>query len=401
MYIRKQPSGNTDPHAEQNRRGRGNYEISGTFDSVPPLEAAQLANRQLYFSYGRYGLKATGVQLLLSHGKKRLKRLDPAYIHAARQVQAAMLFPKSRRDENGLLGGRPTIRLDQYIMRHMHFRNVTLREEAAEIQLGNLDLYNGTQEDAIDFALRMKEVEHLHDNAERFPTAICGLLLEHRSILEGDGPLPKRLEDIVVELMGETERISSDYNVDYISGVDVVQPLREIADLPQFGEPISIASIPPEDTEIRLREVAKWRRYAAARGPTAAAFRRAVRDAYGSRCIVCGICFPLSVHCRVPGVDSAHILPWATFDLDVVGNGLCLCKIHHWAFDQQLIAIVYDEDSYRVLVTDRARLALDAAALASLEACAGTIDAVRLPQDAQHWPRPAFLNELYNVVWAD
>jgi putative restriction endonuclease len=401
VYIVKQPSGNTDPTAEQRLRGRGNYEISGTFDSEPPLESADLANRQLYFKYGRYGFKATGVQLLLSHGKKRLKRIDRSDIHAARQVQAALLFPKSRRDENGLLGGRPTIRLDQYIMQHMHFRSVSLRENAAEIGLGNLDLYNGTQEDAVDFESRMKEIEYLHDKADRFPATIRSLLLEHQSILQSDGPLPKRLEDIVVELMGETERISSDFNVDYVSGVDVVQPLREIADLPEFAEPIAIASIPPEDTEIRLREVAKWRRYAAARGPGAAAFRRAVRDAYDSRCIFCGIRLPLSPHCRVPGVDSAHILPWATYDLDVVGNGLCLCKTHHWAFDQQLIAIVYAENAYRVLVTDRARLALDAAALASLEAFAGAIDAARLPQSSSNWPRPAFLNELYDVVWAD
>jgi hypothetical protein len=283
----------------------------------------------------------------------------------------------------------------------MHFRSLELHPGVAEIQFGNLDLWNGTQEDAVDFESRMKEVEHLHDNAARFPAQIRGLLLEHQSRLQNNGPLPERLEDIVVELMGETERIAPDYNVDYVSGVDVVQPLREIADLPQFAEPISIASISPEDTEIRLREVAKWRRYAAARGPTAAAFRRAVRDAYDSRCIVCGIRLPLSVHCRVPGVDSAHILPWATYDLDIVGNGLCLCKTHHWAFDQQLIAIVYSDNSYHVLVTDRARLALDAVAIASLEAFAGIIDAERLPQDRQSWPRPAFLDELYNVVWAD
>ena len=38
-------------------------------------------------------------------------------------------------------------------------------------------------------------------------------------------------------------------------------------------------------------------------------------------------------------MDAAHILPWAGYDLDVVSNGLCFCKHHHWAFDEGLILL--------------------------------------------------------------
>lgn len=398
MYIRKQPSGSTDATAAQSQRGRGEYEISGDFESVPPIKPARLVGRALYFKFGRYGYKATGNVLRDRHGKKRVQLLDKSFIHGARQVQAALLFPKSRRDEHGLLGGRPTIMLDRYIVRRMNFRGLVVADDAAQIQLGNLDLYNGSQEDAVDFAQRMREVEIFHDHSDKFPPPIRDLLNEHRVLLESPNPIPKRAEAIVKELMDQTEQVAPDYNVDYVSGMDVAGPLKEILNQPAIDEPTPIESIPPDDVEIRLREAAQWRRFAAVRGPAAAAFRRKVRDAYNSTCIVCGIRLPVSALCRVPGVDSAHILPWATHDMDVTGNGLCLCKMHHWAFDQQLVAITYENNQYHVRITDRARGALDAEALALLETDAGPIPRSRLPQNSQHWPRPQFLAELFSLM---
>jgi putative restriction endonuclease len=398
MYIRKQPSGSTDATANQSQRGRGEYEISGDFESTPSIKPADLFEKPLFFEFGRYGYKPTGNVLRHRHGKKRVQLLGRQHMHGARQVQAALLFPKSRRDEHGLIGGRPTIMLERYIVRRMNFNGLTLTEDSARVRFGTLDLYNGSQEDAVDFGLRMREVEALHDNADKLPDVLRGLLREHRTLLEAPNPIPKRAEAIVKEVMDETARIAPDYNIDYVSGTDVLPPLREMANQPQVEEPIAIESIPTEDVEIRLREAAQWRRFVAVRGPAAAAFRRQVREAYDSRCIVCGIRLPASPHCRVPGVDSAHILPWATHDMDVVGNGLCLCKMHHWAFDQQLIAIIHEADEYQVTLTDRARAALDDEALCVFQAYAGIIPSTRLPRDPQHWPQPQFLGELYQLV---
>ena len=63
------------------------------------------------------------------------------------------------------------------------------------------------------------------------------------------------------------------------------------------------------------------------------AFRLQVLDAYQHRCSVCG--FP-----RDELLDAAHILP----DRDERGrpevpNGLCLCRLHHGAFDTDLLGI--------------------------------------------------------------
>src|SRR5687767_5141614 len=129
MYIRKQPSGSTDATATQAQRGRGEYEINGPFDSVPPILPQQLFDHQLFIRFGKYGYKPTGAALRNKWGKKRLHLMEhdgERGIHVARQVQAALLLPEPRRDEHGLIGGQPTIMLKRYIVRRMNLSDVRL-----------------------------------------------------------------------------------------------------------------------------------------------------------------------------------------------------------------------------------------------------------------------------------
>jgi hypothetical protein len=77
-----------------------------------------------------------------------------------------------------------------------------------------------------------------------------------------------------------------------------------------------------------------------------------------------------------------------------------LCKLHHWAFDQQIIAISHDGDLYTVRITARGRRALsgDPATLAELERFEGEIPEARLPADRRMRPRAEFLDLLYVQV---
>jgi len=62
-------------------------------------------------------------------------------------------------------------------------------------------------------------------------------------------------------------------------------------------------------------------------------FRAQVLEAYDNRCAICRLR-------HVPLLDAAHILPDSHPNgLAVVPNGLSLCKIHHAAFDQNLIGV--------------------------------------------------------------
>lgn len=66
-------------------------------------------------------------------------------------------------------------------------------------------------------------------------------------------------------------------------------------------------------------------------------FRRAVVTAYVHRCAFCGVrMLTADGH---TAVDAAHIVPWSESRNDDVRNGLALCKLCHWAFDELLVSV--------------------------------------------------------------
>ena len=67
------------------------------------------------------------------------------------------------------------------------------------------------------------------------------------------------------------------------------------------------------------------------------AFRRQVLEAYDYQCAACGLRIWLAEH-ELTFVDAAHLVPFSLTRNDHPSNGLALCKNHHWALDQQLIA---------------------------------------------------------------
>lgn len=61
-------------------------------------------------------------------------------------------------------------------------------------------------------------------------------------------------------------------------------------------------------------------------------FRKEVLQAYSFQCAVCSVSNPTFL-------DAAHILPAVKGDNDTLNNGICLCKNHHIAFDNNLLGI--------------------------------------------------------------
>ena len=66
-------------------------------------------------------------------------------------------------------------------------------------------------------------------------------------------------------------------------------------------------------------------------------FRRAVVTAYLHRCALCGI------RVRTPdgrtAVAAAHIVPWSVTRDDRPANGMALCRMCHWVFDEGLMRV--------------------------------------------------------------
>lgn len=66
-------------------------------------------------------------------------------------------------------------------------------------------------------------------------------------------------------------------------------------------------------------------------------FRRAVVTAYDHRCALCGIRMLTPDGHTV--VDAAHIVPWSFSQNDDPRNGMALCRLCHWTFDEGLIGV--------------------------------------------------------------
>lgn len=67
------------------------------------------------------------------------------------------------------------------------------------------------------------------------------------------------------------------------------------------------------------------------------AFSRVVRSAYDYRCAACGLRVILD---DVVLVEAAHIIPFNTSHDNDPRNGMALCRNHHWAMDNHLLAPV-------------------------------------------------------------
>lgn len=67
------------------------------------------------------------------------------------------------------------------------------------------------------------------------------------------------------------------------------------------------------------------------------AFRSVVRLAYDYTCAMCGI--RLLTPEGAAAVEAAHIVPWYVSHNDDPRNGLALCGLHHWVFDEGLVCI--------------------------------------------------------------
>lgn len=77
-----------------------------------------------------------------------------------------------------------------------------------------------------------------------------------------------------------------------------------------------------------------------------AAFRREIMRLYNYTCAACRLRI-ITLDGKT-AVDAAHIVPFAHSHDDSIGNGIALCKLHHWAFEYGLIAI---DNDYKMIVS--------------------------------------------------
>jgi len=120
----------------------------------------------------------------------------------------------------------------------------------------------------------------------------------------------------------------------------------------------------------------------ATRASRSEAFYIGVRKIYDYKCAVCG------VGAYGPGdgsavAESAHIYPKSEGGADDLRNGLCLCKNHHWAFDQGWFFVT---DDYTVRVHPNLPDDSDYDFIRKHDG-----ETLHLPEDERFHPHPLFL----------
>lgn len=382
MRVQYQPSG-----------GRGEYELSDNHDNLTP---ADLLDLELHARWGTFGFRRAGLTLEVTdrQGKYRLRILESGS-HFPIQFCAGLLLPHAIREEDKLEGGPVLLLSGNYLVERVDLTSVVKLPDRVQIEFGDIEVKNKTTTDTLDFNDRLTRLVALHSRQDRLPDELRAIIRRHQELLQTNRPITRSDEAIVREVMREVEDIAPDYNISYMPGTDPLPALEKMVadtatDATDPLDAIPIDSIPIDELELRRRVANRVIRLVAVRGPKSVKFRRDVVNAYKFRCVVCGMRFPKNNHCVVAGVDAAHILAWRDIDLDETNNGLCLCKTHHWAFDQQLISIRWDENAeeYRIEVTELAEKALgrDEETLESLRKLERAIPREWLPRKRADWP---------------
>lgn len=115
-------------------------------------------------------------------------------------------------------------------------------------------------------------------------------------------------------------------------------------------------------------------------------FRERVLEAYREHCAICKL-----KHREL--LDAAHIIPDNKGGLPVVQNGLSLCKIHHAAFDQNIIGISPD---FKVHVREDILQEIDGPMLKyGIQAMHG--NNLILPRSTNLKPKQEWLEERYEI----
>lgn len=376
--------------------GRGEYEISGVL--ADGLRSADLENYLLSFEFPNDILIHSRVRVVKQGGKLRLRMAD-VDIQVQKQLATVFMMPDPARQTLALGAGEPVLQEGAYAIEHIEVaRAAVIPPENVVLAVNKVIALNRShQAHEIDLRDRAMLLEEVWNRRDEFPDEIATRLQQHEAIVRG-GQVDYATQRIVTEIQRIVSERSADLGIVYTARGDVLVKLAESLNY-QVPKPLLIVDeVDPEDIDLKKRTVKDWKRWANARGPASAKFKQEVRKAYSSTCFICGAHFPKTTYNSTPGIDAAHIMPWNEYELDEVFNGLSLCKLHHWAFDEAIIMIRYEDGRYISEMPEEASSEIEESdtefSLDLLRKVLGIIPVARLPKERAQWPHPHLLETL-------
>ena len=378
--------------------GRGEYEVAGSHESI---RVHDVFDRQIVLEM-LPGLNfPTNNYVRHTQGKPRIRLLDPhSDSHVYLVLAAILLLPKPKREIGVTPGGKLQIYKDNFSVMSIPFDVVELTTTEVVVSPTQMVLSNSTFDSVrLDVIERLRIVMACWEAASKQSSALAAAVTQHKTAFNS-----RNVKDVIAAV--ESIRMAT---------IELDDPLRYITKglgLPNLDELMWLGVHATETDEAlalgeenldELKEAARNRmkvwRQVAMRGAAGANFSLQVREAYNHTCMFTGMRLPKTPMTGSSGVDAAHILPWAEYDLNSVTNGICLSKLCHWAFDAGILQLTFNSSTsnYQLQISSAA-LAAEASGLLKLNGLKdiqGVVSTSLLPKDRVNWPNPSFLN-VYN-----
>lgn len=378
--------------------GRGEYEVAGSHESI---RVHDVFDRQIVLELLPGFRFLTNNFVRHTQGKPRIRLLEPySDSHVYLILAAILLLPKPKREIGATPGGKLQIYKDNFSVLSIPFDVVELTATEIVVAPTQIILSNSTFDSVrLDVIERLRIVMACWEAASKQSSALASAIAQHKNAFNSHD---------VKAVISAAESIR-------LANTEPDDPLRHITkdlNLPNLDELMWLGVHSTETEEAmalgeenleELKETARNRikvwRQVALRGAAGAKFSMEVRQAYNHTCLFTGMRLPKTPTTGSSGVDAAHILPWAEYDLNAIGNGLCLNKLCHWAFDAGILQLNFDAPSsrYRIQLSPVA-LAAESAGLLKLDGLKdiqGVVSTSLLPKDSANWPNPSFL-KVYN-----
>jgi hypothetical protein len=308
-------------------------------------------------------------------------------------VAAMLMLPNPRREYAQTRNALPVASLNGYVLSRIGFgpdTEFTGVNDLVTIDPSFVDLDNLAHKDSIGVAHRWSRITAIYVSSAQLPQEVRNCIEQHRDYMADGQPVDVGLTKIVGALLKAVEAISPGWR----PSSDPLPALERMLGIsaptgPSLPAPDDLG----EDEPLVSARSAHQYRLAKMRGASARRFSLEVREAYAHRCAFCGARFG-GVRGVRSGLDAAHILAWSKHDLDVVPNGLSLCKLHHWAFDAALLMPVKSGTDYYLEFTELSR-AFDPQSMELLGVHGSPIPDAWLPTDQSKRPSQQYLNILY------
>lgn len=373
--------------------GRGEYEVVGSHSSFSPLS---LEGFTFKMRWPDGIVRDTGLWLdPADSGKARLRSMLTPQIQIGRIVAPMMLLPDATRAFRGTPVDLPIARSKQYTVTEVGFGSESEFSGNAELVTfvpSFITIANQGNSDDVGVSARWERVTAVYSAAGSLPAGLQQLVKQHQDYLASGQVVDGKLTTVVSNIIKQLA--ASPTAAPYVDGTDPLPALERMLGV----QPKPGPTLPPPDElgedapEVSARSAHQYR-LAKSRGLSGQKFSAAVRAAYNHRCAMCGAIFGAVPGVR-SGIDAAHILAWSKHDLDIVQNGIALCKLHHWAFDAGIVMPVHDGGAYRIRFTTLADL-LEPESVARIGVEDAPILEEWLPENPALRPSPKYLQRLY------